>query len=59
MSELTVYRTKIDERAALLEPLLGLDIFENLFGLQREQAIAWIKKQGDPTETPAAAVLLA
>ena len=52
-------RRKIDERVAVLEPPLGLDIVEDLLSLPREKAIEWIKKHGDPTEMPAAVVLLA
>lgn len=59
MTDLVAHRRKVDERAAVLKPPLGLDIVEDVLGLHRDQAISWIKAHGDPTETPAAVVLLA
>lgn len=59
MSNLIAHRQKIDERVTMLQPPLGLDIVEELLGLQRDNAIEWIKAHGDPTELPAAVVLLA
>lgn len=59
MPQLLSHSCKIDERVATLNPPLGLDIVESLLGLRRETAIEWSQAHGDPTEMPAAVVLLA
>jgi hypothetical protein len=59
MSDLLAYRNTVDERIVLLEPTLGLDIVVDLLKLERNVAADWIKANGDPTEMPAAVVLLA
>ena len=42
-----------------MEPPLGLDIVADLLKLDREDARQWVMLHGDPTEAPAAVVLLA
>lgn len=59
MVALLEHRTKIDARASALEPVVGLDIVADLLKLDRDAAKRWVVAHGDPTETPAAAVLLA